>query len=120
VLLFIIIPLVGLILAIVALRVIRRMRKAAPPWNVDYSIADLREMLRNGQLTPEEFERAKQVVLRNTEKREAEANRTADRAAGHAFQVIQNPPPLPPPADRVDGGADGGDVDGGKGSRDAR
>ena len=86
---------------VLIMRAVRRMRsgRPAPPMNVDFSMADLQAMLDQGQLTPEEFERARDIVLRRAAERDADA----DRSRGHAFEVIQNPPPLPvqspPPPD---------------------
>ena len=83
---------IGGIRAIWKLR--RGRRLPDPPLNVDFSMADLHEMLRVGQLTPAEFERAREVVLRNAEKRAAEAEQTG----GHAFQVIQARTPAAVPS----------------------
>ena len=106
-------------------QILRRQEQRRPgtTLNVDYTVGDLQEMLRAGQLTPAEFERARLVVLRNASAREAQA----DRERGHAFEVIQysaalppvaplaplpSPSPSPPPL--------AGDGDGGDASRDAR
>ena len=92
------------VVLVLVLDAVRRTRRRAgdAPLNVDYTVADLQEMLRTGQLTPEEFERARLVVLRNASAREARA----DRPRGYAFEVIQDPPavpvvPLAPPAPEV-------------------
>ena len=81
----------GFIALIVMLRLVRRSlrRRADRPLNVDFSVAELHEMQRKGMLTAEEFERLKQSVLTR-----APSQPHAGRAPG--FQVIQNPPPLPP------------------------
>jgi len=97
----------------------RRVRLPDPPLHVDFSVAELQDLRDRGQLTPQEFERARTIVLRRAQERDAEA----DRSRGHAFQVIQKalpadqpPPPLPPPAPPSAGDEAGG----GDGSRDAR
>jgi uncharacterized protein YneF (UPF0154 family) len=64
-----------------------RRRRLDPPLNVDFTVGDLNEMLRKGQLTPTEFERAREIVLRRSQEREAEI----DKSRGHAFAVIQKP-----------------------------
>lgn len=87
--------LLGLVLfGFIALLVIMRMvhrsmrRRAERPMNVDFSMADLHEMRANGLVSAEEYERLKQSVLVRKPPEQP------TRAGG--FQVIQNPPPLPP------------------------
>lgn len=69
-----------------------------PPLNVDFAISDLHEMRAKGQITAEEFEQLRQSVLLRAQVREALLRESQVRqpAVGHAFQVIQKPPPLPP------------------------
>jgi hypothetical protein len=69
-----------------------------PPLNVDFALADLHDMLARGQITPEEFQQLRQSVLLRAEVREVLLRESQVRQppVGHAFQVIQKPPPLPP------------------------
>jgi hypothetical protein len=69
-----------------------------PPLNVDFALADLHDMLARGQITPQEFEQLRQSVLLRAEVREVLLRESQVRQppVGHAFQVIQKPPPLPP------------------------
>jgi hypothetical protein len=63
-------------------------RPIDPPLNVDFSVADLEAMRAKGQISPGEFDRAREIVLRRAQERDAES----DRSRGHAFAVIQDPP----------------------------
>jgi hypothetical protein len=77
-----------------------RRHRVEPLLNVDFSMADLQKLRDSGKLTPEEFERARTIVLRRAQERDAEA----DSTRGHAFAVIQkvipvDPVPPPPPAE---------------------
>jgi hypothetical protein len=96
---------VAFLALVFTMRILRRTRKPEAPMNVDFSIADLHEMLRRRQISPEEFERAKAVVLKRVT--------PVEPRPGHGFQVIQEPP-----TGNVEGDVDrAGD---GSGSRDAR
>ena len=103
-----------------AARSLRRRAERLPdrPLNVDFSIADLHEMRRRGQLTPDEFERARQVVLANATKRAAQT----DTGAAHGFLVLQRGDHGAAGAEAgAEAGRDAGDVAGGDASsRDAR
>ena len=100
----------GFLTLIASLRVARRFaaRRLDQPMNVDLSVADAHRMLQKGTITPEEFERLKQVIFERRAEREraAAAERAlmppVGRGGGHAFEVIQNPPSPPPPTDDRD------------------
>jgi hypothetical protein len=81
------------------MRIVRHSmrRRADRPMNVDFSMADLHEMLNQGQITQREFERLRQALLVRAQARAAQMNHeNPPLVAGHGFEVIQNPPPLPP------------------------
>ena len=82
---------------------LRPRRDDQRPFNADFAMNDLHDMLMRGQITAEEFEQLKQSVLlrvqaRASQLRHAEAKQSP--SAGHGFEVIQKPllPPPPPPA----------------------
>ena len=81
---------------------VRRLRSEPPepPLNVDFAMADLHDMLAKGQITAEEFEQLRESVLLRAQVREVLPRESQARQppVGHAFQVIQKPPPLPPAA----------------------
>jgi len=76
-----------------------RPRDLERPFNADFAMNDLHDMLARGQITVEEFEQLKQSVLMRVQARAAQlshAEAKQNRSIGHGFEVIQNPPPLPP------------------------
>jgi len=77
-----------------------RPRDLERPFNADFAMNDLHDMLARGQITAEEFEQLKQSVLMRVQARAAQlrhAEAKQNPSVGHGFEVIQNPPPLPPP-----------------------
>src|SRR5690349_10643606 len=74
---------------IIVMRVRRnlRIRREEKPVNYDFTVGELNDLLRTGKLSPQEFEKAKSAVLT----RAAAAARLPPGAAGHGFEVIQNP-----------------------------
>jgi hypothetical protein len=93
---FAFVAIMSIVRAILHLR--RPGEPAEPPLNVDFALADLHDMLARGQITPHEFEQLRQSVLLRAEVREVLLRESQVRQppVGHAFQVIQKPPPLPP------------------------
>jgi hypothetical protein len=89
---------------VIVMRIVRRIarRRMEQPMNVDLSVADAHRMLAQGHITPEEFERLKEAIFQRAAERERAAMEQRGlmppigHGGGHAFQVIQNPPPLPP------------------------
>ena len=76
-----------------------RPRDLERPFNADFAMNDLHDMLARGQITAAEFEQLKQSVLMRVQARAAElrhAEAKQNSSLGHGFEVIQNPPPLPP------------------------
>jgi hypothetical protein len=78
-----------------------RPRDLDRPFNADFAMNDLHDMLARGQINAEEFEQLKQSVLMRVQARAAQLRQNEMKqnpSIGHGFEVIQNPPPLPPPA----------------------
>ena len=94
----------GFVALVVVMRIVRRMayREIERPMNVDLSVADAHRMLDRGQITQAEFDRLKQAILERALERERAAMEQRSimppvgHGGGHAFQVIQDPPPSPP------------------------
>jgi hypothetical protein len=91
----------GFVALVLVLRIVRRARRRRfdPPMNVDFSMVELNDMRAKGLVTADEFERLKQTVLVRSQAREAmrlEALSQKRPVGAPGFQVIQNPPPLPP------------------------
>jgi hypothetical protein len=91
----------GFVALILVLRIVRRARRRRfnPPMDLDFSMVELNDMRAKGLVTAEEFERLKQTVLARSEARETmrlEALAQKRPAGALGFQVIQNPPPIPP------------------------
>ena len=84
---------------------LRPRRDDERPFNADFAMNDLHDMLMRGQITAEEFEQLKQSVLLRVQARAAQlrhAQAKQSPSVGHGFEVIQNPPPppvVPPPPD---------------------
>jgi hypothetical protein len=77
---------------IVVMRVRRNLRRARDekPVNYDFTVGELNELLRTGKLSPQEYEKAKAVVLeRATAAAAAAAARLPPGQQGHGFEVIQ-------------------------------
>ena len=94
----------GFVTLVLVLRIVRRSRRRRfdPPIDVDFSMAELLEMRRKGLVTEAEAERLKQTVLARAEARDAkrrEAESQKPPRGGPGFQVIQNPPQVPPLAE---------------------
>ena len=92
---------VGFVTLVMVLRIVRRSRRRRfdPPMNLDFTMAELLEMQEKGLVTGTEFERLKQTVLLRAQAREAqrlEALSLKRPAGAPGFQVLQNPPPVPP------------------------
>jgi hypothetical protein len=94
----------GFVTLVLVLRIVRRSRRRRfDAWmDVDFSMAELREMQTKGLVTEAEAERLKQTVLARAEAREAqrlEALSEKRPLGAPGFQVIQSPPPVPPLAE---------------------
>ena len=122
------VAILSIVRAVLHVRRLRSEPPEPPMPNLDFAMADLHDMLANGQITPEEFEQLRLSVLTRAQVREAllrESQMRQPPTVGHAFEAIQRPPPLPtgPPAPPVappPPPPPAGEDVGGAGSRDAR
>jgi hypothetical protein len=87
---------------------IRRSLKAQPDAPQGYTLEDLRRMHKAGELTDEEFTRAKETMLAKRPSREAMASKLVRPEPPDLRNLRRSKPPTTPPsAGDNDGGTDG-------------
>jgi hypothetical protein len=104
----------GFVALVVVMRIVRRMarRQIDRPMNVDLSVADAHQMLLREHINTAEFDRLKEAIFQRDAERERAAMDARSKmppvgvGGGHAFQVIQDPPPLPLASDAPPAGDD--------------
>lgn len=95
--------LIGLIVTgwVTVLQIKRRLQRPDVTAGAGFTLSDLRQLHKSGQMSDEEFERAKARVV-DAARRATARQADAGRGAGGAIRQDLRPQPRPPRADEIE------------------